>query len=573
MTSYLPIDPHTGAIIYGPNGEPLLTSATGTDLVKSVAGEVVDAEIAKRVRSRATTLTQVWDPTRGKPKPTPVTFETLRMMAHRSEWVRAIIKTRKNQIGSVPWKFIPKDDDDNSPATEKLIKEMTKLFKRPSMKGSRPHSRSWRQFIGEVLEDVLVIDAGVVEKERNGRGWIVAMYPVDGATIRPNMDEYGGYHDDSYVQVIDGIVTARFGMEDMLYVMDNPMTDVRYSGYGFSPLEHLILSVTAELYAAKYNASYFEKGSVPEGMLNLGEDAAPEDVDAFRLYWMNEIMGKPWALPIVAGKGVEWTPWRQSNKDMEYSAYQQWLLKKLCAVYQIPPQEVGELEDVNRSTANEQADTNQTKSIEPILTLLKDYIDVEIVGEHGQGLGDHIEFVWDLEGDDTAAVIEKYQVMIPMGAATRAEFRDELGMDTPDDDQVGAEGLDMFLSDGQPNPLPSQEDTEVMGAKHQDEQAQQQQQMQAAQSAGGGTMPWKPGDPSDPSLQDARTQHRAQTSAGLGPIEGKGDPNDPNIGKSDRNPALTAEQDELAAIFSEEHEKLVKGLAHILGVPLETLDV
>jgi hypothetical protein len=64
--------------------------------------------------ARMTTLSQVWDPSRGKPKPTPVTYDTLRMMAHRNEWVRAIIKTRKNQIGKAKWSIVPKDEDDQA---------------------------------------------------------------------------------------------------------------------------------------------------------------------------------------------------------------------------------------------------------------------------------------------------------------------------------------------------------------------------------------------------------------------------------------------------------------------------
>jgi phage portal protein BeeE len=77
------------------------------------------------------------------------------------------------------------------------------------------------------------------------------------------------------VQVVDGVVTARFGMEELVYIADNPQTDVRFAGYGMSPLEHLVITVTAELYASKFNASYFEKGAVPEGLLNLGEDVPP----------------------------------------------------------------------------------------------------------------------------------------------------------------------------------------------------------------------------------------------------------------------------------------------------------
>lgn len=556
--------------LLGPDGEPIRT------ITSRVASEVVDEEVGKVVRHQGTTLTSVWDRHRGKPKPSPVTWQTLRMMANRNEWVRAIIKTRKNQIGATEWAFQPPDDADTiGPALQRLMDRMTRLFKRPSLAGSRPHSRSWRHFIGEVLEDLLVLDAGSIEKERTRAGWIAAMYPVDGATIRPNIDEYGGfYNPDSYVQLVDGQVTARFGLEDLVYIMDNPLTDVRFAGYGYSPLESLIVSVTAELYASKYQSSYFEKGSVPEGILNLGEDVAPEDVDAFRLYWMNEVMGKPWAIPIVGGKGVEWQPWRASNKDMEYMQYQQWLLKKICAVYQIPPQEIGELEDVNRTTANEQADVNQSKSVQPILTLLKDYIDVEIVGEHGNGIGEYLEFAWVEEGEGTDAIIQKYATMIPMGAATRREFRDEMGMETPDEDTIGSEGLEMFLVDGSPSPLPSHEDAHQMGAA-----AQAEQQAQMGGPPGGPQ--FADADMNHPAVQEAMQAHADEAGApAMPPGGGGGMP--PQFQKTheegdvekadfeghghehDRDPALTAREDAMARVWDRQQKKLVDGLAEIL---------
>jgi HK97 family phage portal protein len=554
-------------LLYGPDGQKLISSGDFDQ-------EKAYAEIQKRVRAQSTTLTQVWDPKRGKPKPTPVTFDTLRMMANRNEWVAAIRKTRKNQIGRIEWSIVPKDEDDDSPSTERMCEQMTELFKRPSLHGSRPNSRSWRQFIGEVLDDILTLDAGCIEKERNGRGWIVAMYPVDGGTIRPNIDARGGFADHAYVQLVDGQVTANFGLEDLIYIMDNPQTDVRYAGYGFSPLEHLIVSVTAELFASRYNADYFQKGSVPEGLLNLGEEVAPEDVDAFRLYWMNEIMGKPWAIPIVGGKGVQWVPWRQSNKDMEYSAYQQWLLKKMCAVYQIPPQEVGELEDVNRSTAQDQDKVNQSKSIEPLLTLLADFFETEIIGVHGQGLGDYIQFKWELEEEDEQQVLQKFQVLVDSGAATRNEMREALSMDPVDD-----EGADLLLVGGQLQGLPTEEDIQVQGAAAQQKQQQQQAQMQMEmQGATPGTMPWKPGDPNDPKLQAAQAQHR-QNTIPTGPVENadksysdsnsdlfKSD-SDRKRELEDRNPALTEHSDAFEDEFTHASDELYTKLADILQLP------
>jgi HK97 family phage portal protein len=603
--------------LLGPNGQPLMVSTDrdgleAIDIKKRVDWETADSEVNKRVRSQGTSLSQVWDPRRGKPKPTSITFDTLRMISNRNEWCAAIIKTRLNQIGKIGWSVKPKDDDDSSPATEHLCDEITRLLRRPSLRGSRPHSRSWRQFIGEVLRDILVLDAGCIEKERNGRKWIVAMYPVDGATVQPNIDDRGGYPEDAYVQIVDGQVTARFGMEDLVYIMDNPQTDVKYAGYGYSPLEWLLVSVTAELYAAKYNSSYFEKGAVPEGMINLGEEVAPEDVDAFRLYWMNEIMGKPWALPIVGGKGVEWIPWRQSNKDMEYMSYQQWLLKKMCAVYQLAPQEIGELEDVNRSTANEQQDSNQTKSIEPILTLVEDYFEVEIIGEHGLGVGDYVKFEFDKEDDDEAQVDQAFSIRVDKGAASRNEWREAVGMEPSEE-----EGADMLLVGGQLNPLPTEQDLQALSASGQQQHQQEMAEQQAKLGGGPGSMPWKPGDQADPDLQAAQSQH--ETENGLGPkqlpvgktavpsthscpgcgtglvsaahhgfaLAAKAGPSwncphcktdwrptttrpMPHVAKTDgpdRNPALTEVHEDLEDVFDAATDRLAHRLERILGVP------
>lgn len=521
-------------LLYGPDGGPLLTTAT------------VDDDIAKKVRSAGVSVTTVWDKERGKPKPTPVTFETLRLMAARNEWVRAIIKTRKNQIGGVGWSIVPRDEHDSSGSTSRMCADMTELLRRPGLRGSRPTGMAWRQFIGMVLEDLLVLDAGVIEKERDGKGWIVGLYPVDGATIRPNMDEFGGFEDDAYVQVVDGQVTARFGVEDLVYLMDNPQTDVRFAGYGFSPLENLIMSVTADLYAARYNADYFEKGTVPEGLLHLGADVDPEDVNAFRLYWRNEIQGKPHALPIIGGgERPDFIRWRDNNRDMQFMEYQQWLLKRLCAVYQIPPQEVGELEDVNRSTANDQARVNRSKSIEPILSLVKDYLDTEVIGVHGQGVGDYVEFAWDADEVNEAEVNGRFQVMIAQGAATRNEWREELGMEPGTE-----EGMDMFLTDGQPSPLP-------------DEATVEQRRKASAQPpmpfGGQGGMPFGPGNqPDGPPNDQAPDSPPDGLPPGLGKRERDG---------MDRNPALTGLQDEVGRAVDERRNELIGVIADVLNVP------
>jgi GNAT superfamily N-acetyltransferase len=516
--------------IYGPHGGAIAmvsvpdfqTVQGGTPLTTQQALAKIDedamlAAVEKRVKAQGTTLSQVWDPSRGKPKPTSVTYQTLRTMARRNEWIRAIIKTRKNQVGKAPWSILPVDEETAGPAVEALCTKITNLLKRPSMHGSRASSRSWRAFINEVLEDVLVLDQGIIEKEWDLSKWIAGMYPVDGATMAPNMDERGGFHDDAYVQVVDGQVTARFGIEDLVWIMDNPQTDVQFAGFGFSPLEGLIVSVSAELYASKYNASYFEKGAVPEGMINLGPEAAPEDVNAFRLYWMNEVMGRPWAIPIVGGSKTEWIPWRATNKDMEYMAYQEWLLKKMTAAYQMSTKEMNLIQDVNRSTADSEDTSETEKGVQPLLSLLSDSIEVEIIGEHGLGVQDYVKFAFDEEEESPDIIDQRFAVRVSAGMATRGEWREAAGMEPGEN-----EGLDEFFTDTEVLPLPSTpEDIEALSgaakAEQKSEEAKERfAELNAEGKGGGGNATSEPA----PEFGSAEAEKIAKAAGSFTPMPG-----------------------------------------------------
>lgn len=544
--------------LLGPDGNPIGVVSGGRALsteqaLRKIDIEAMEAQVAKVVKSQGTTLAQVWDPSRGKPKPTSVTYQTLRMMSQRNEWVKAIIKTRQNQVKKSKWSIVPKDEDDSSPSVEALCDKLTNLLKRPSLHGSRPSGRSWKQFIAEIVSDVLTLDQSPTEKEWTLDKWIAALYPVDGATIAPNMDERGGYHADAYVQTVDGQITARFGMEDLMVIMDNPQTDVRFAGYGFSPLEGLIVSVSAELYASKYNSSYFEKGAVPEGMINLGPEAAPEDVNAFRLYWMNEIMGRPWAIPILGGSSAEWVPWRASNRDMEFQAYQEWLLKKMCANFQMSPKELGLIEDVNRSTAESEDTGEQEKGVEPMLELLEDSFNLEIIGEYGLGVGDYVEFKFDEEHESEEAINARFSVMVPEGAATRQEWREALSMEPGED-----EGLDEFLvSGGEVLPLPSGADLEALGAANkQAEEAKQMEMSFGLEEKEHGRQMIESKAKAKQLEKPVPKQIPAKTGGKVGKVF------------DSHNPQLIEVQEDAELVFEKAQGDLMRELEDILGVPL-----
>lgn len=300
--------------------------------------------------------------------------QLFRHWAEHSEWVRAAINVRKTQVSAAEWDIMPFDPEKNySPALKDQIKAS---FDRPN-----PAADSFRSFIEPIVEDLLVLDAGVVEKVRTLRGQVAQLWPVDGGKIRVSSLWDGSTDEPRYYWYPDGFLRAAFKNEDMIYVQANPAT---YRPVGLSPLETLKLTIDAELSGHTYNHRQVTNAA-PDGMLDLGEGARPEKVEQFKTYWTSEVAGKG-AMAFVGGtRNPKFIPFRPSNRDMQFLEWQIYLVRKICAVLGLSPQDLGLTFDVNRSSGVVQQENTEDRGIRPLLALLQDYFTREIVWDEGFG--------------------------------------------------------------------------------------------------------------------------------------------------------------------------------------------
>jgi HK97 family phage portal protein len=298
-----------------------------------------------------------------------------RTWAEHSEWVRTAINIRRTQISSAEWEIVKYDTTE--PASEDLAKRIRQRLEMPN-----PRNDSFRSFIEPVVEDILVLDAGCIENVRSLRGEIVELYPVDGATIKVSATWDGSDPDEPrYFWYPDWQERARFKNEDMIYIMANPRT---YSVVGLSPLETLKMAIDAELTSNEYNRRIVV-GASPDGLLDLGEGARPEDVDRFKSYWSAEVAGKGAMGFIGNTKGAKFIDFRKSNQDMEFMKWQEYLVRKIAAVFGLSPQDLGLTFDVNRSTSETQSQNTDDRGHRPLMALLQDYMTREIVWSSGFG--------------------------------------------------------------------------------------------------------------------------------------------------------------------------------------------
>ena len=326
----------------------------------------------------------------------------LRKWSRNNPWIRAAINLRRQQISRARWDIVTIDGE--SQANVEVVHQIKHLLRDPNTRMD-----SWRSFIEPVVEDILVLDQGCIEKEltvgaRAGRSTnpIKNLWPKDGSRIafdpawdgsnlkKPRYFEY----DDT------GKVVADYKNEEMVVIVANKVT---YSPLGLSPLEVLAETIEADLRAAKYNNNIVEQAT-PPGIIDLGEGVRPDQVDAFKSYWEGEIAGKSQTAITGGGKGVKWIPMAQSNRDMQFMEWQIYLARKICAVFGVQPQDIGLNFDVNKSTSEYGAAFTADNGIAPLCELIADYITREIVWLYDRNL----RFVYTDVGRESAQAVADY---------------------------------------------------------------------------------------------------------------------------------------------------------------------
>lgn len=300
--------------------------------------------------------------------------ELFRHWAEHGEWVRSAINIRKTQISQSEWDIEAYDPD--RPHSVRLAKQLRDLFRVPN-----PQDGDFRTFVEKVVEDLLVLDAGSIELVRGLGDRPVELWPVDGGTVRVSRIWAGDPDEPRYYWYPDYQERASWNDADFIYMMQNPRT---YTPVGLAPLETLKIAVDSELAGMAYNKRQVE-GAAPDGMLSLGEGIRPEQVDDFRAYWDAEIAGHGVMAIIGGSKGPDFVDFRKSNRDMQFLEWQIYLVRKIAAVFQLTPQDLGVTFDVNRSSAEVQADQSEDRGLRPLLGLIQSAFTRNVVWDRAYG--------------------------------------------------------------------------------------------------------------------------------------------------------------------------------------------
>lgn len=288
-------------------------------------------------------------------RPSTLTYAAMAAVAQGVPVIADVIRTRINQV--VMFCKTPEDRhstgfevrlrDRSQRVTPVVEAEQQRLERVLLNTGFGDERKPWESvplemFARAFIQDSLSFDQGCFEivPDRLGRPSYIAI--VDASTIRlldPGMRSPG---DPYAVQMIAGSMITDFTRDELAFCIRNPRSGIRTFGYGISEIESLVREITGFLWALDYNRRFFSQGAATKGILNFKGTIPDKHLSAFRRQWYAMVTGvnNAWRTPITNAEDLQWISLQMNNRDMEYSAWVDFLIKVCCARYQIAPEEV-----------------------------------------------------------------------------------------------------------------------------------------------------------------------------------------------------------------------------------------
>ncbi len=358
-----------------------------------------------------------------------VSFATLRQLADGYDLLRLVIETRKDQVARMAWSIKPRGGVTGmGTAGPADAAAATAFFRRPD------GIHGWADWLRLVLEELFVIDAPAFYCRRDRAGRLMALLPLDGATIKPVIDAWGRtpqpYQDNgvtvwptAYQQVLKGFPAIDYSTRDLLYRPRNPRVN---RAYGYGPVEQVMTTVNIALRRQLFLLEYFTEGNIPDSLIGVPDGWTPDQIATYQKYWdayFSGDAGRRRRAKFVPG-GVAKTFIQTKEPELK-SAFDDWLARVVCFAFSVSPQAL--VQQTNRATAETQKLSADEEGFEPILAWVKALADDLLAAEFG---APGLEFAWSPSAPiDPAAQEQVLSAYTGRGILTINEARAMLGRD------------------------------------------------------------------------------------------------------------------------------------------------
>ncbi len=177
-------------------------------------------------------------------------------------------------------------------------------------------------------------------KERDARGVVVAMYPLDPSRVTPLVTPDGAVYyqlSEDNLAGIDApqvIVPASEIIHDRMHCLFHPLV-------GLSPLFAAAATAGQGLNIQKNSTAFFGNNSLPGGILTAPGNISPDNAKRLKEHWDTNYTGANAGKVAVLGDGLKFEAMRMSAVESQMIDQLNVSAKMICSAFHVPPFMIG----------------------------------------------------------------------------------------------------------------------------------------------------------------------------------------------------------------------------------------
>ncbi|MBL0220277.1 MAG: phage portal protein [Myxococcales bacterium] len=369
--------------------------------------------------------------------PTPRTeaggysFAQLRAWAKACPELMTAIKYRQNQLRGCRWAIVPAEDEKSPTLKAELADEITaaRLFwERPN----RVDKMDFSSWIAQAVHEMFTTDALCFHKQRTNGGDLHSVTQIDGATIKPIIDNWG--HVVGYQQILWGYPATgynstptvdSFDADEMLYWVYNPRVD---NVYGTAPIEDILPLILTAIKRSQTHVAWYTEGTIPDAFLGSPEGWGPDQIAQYQAWWDAELSDTRSKRKLrLIPNGSEYI----QARPFDFSKDEHEAIVSMVWAYMAVPKHII-VSQVNRATSESQGEEAADYGFSPLIRFLDtklSEITAEIASEKVVFRFQPVQSADQLKDAQTRAVY------INAGVIDADEARTEMGLPPREDEQ------------------------------------------------------------------------------------------------------------------------------------------
>ena len=259
--------------------------------------------------------------------------------------VYSCVRILSEAVASLPLHLYKYTDTGTAKATEHLLyfllhdepnPEMTSFVFRETL---MTHLLLWGNAYAQII--------------RNGKGEVLALYPLMPDRMNVDRDEYGNIVYEYMVSQEDAPInkgsTVKLSPQEVLHI-----PGLGFDGLiGYSPIAMAKNAIGLAIATEEYGSKFFANGATPSGILEFpGTVKEPERV---RESWNKGFGGTNTHKVAILEEGVKYSPISISPNEAQFLETRKFQIDEIARIFRVPPHMIGDLEKSSFSNIEQQS--------------------------------------------------------------------------------------------------------------------------------------------------------------------------------------------------------------------------